>query len=242
MGQLICEMHYCWKNYRAARRDADRRRRERNRDPFTYCRLPTSVRRKIIWEEIEVVAVNATKGKGLVARKDLPAGLCIPYGGVFCPRWEQKAAEKHCNDNGEHLTSHGAAARCKDAAGKTVWGMMDAHPRHMRERKVPEGAWPGGFCNQADRREDQNADLIQHDGKCTAPAYDWMDARCCNLFVKLNRSVSAGEEILVDYRYSRSKQTRLGVGFDAKRPRVVSDYSFRKRKPIGKYGETQLIV
>jgi hypothetical protein len=64
----------------------------------------------------------------------------------------------------------------------------------MQERGIPAGAWPGGYCNQADQPEAQNAELLQHEGKCTAPSYDWMDEQCHNLFVKLKRPVPAGEE------------------------------------------------
>jgi hypothetical protein len=35
-----------------------------------------------------------------------------------------------------------------------------AHPQLMQDRGVPSGAWPGGYCNQADRSEDLNADLL----------------------------------------------------------------------------------
>jgi hypothetical protein len=45
-----------------------------------------------------------------------------------------------------------------------------------------------------DQPEAQNAELLQHEGKCTAPSYDWMDEQCHNLFVKLKRPVPAGEE------------------------------------------------
>ncbi len=66
--------------------------------------------------------------------------------------------------------------------------MMDAHPQLMQDhRGIPAGAWPGGYCNQADRSEDLNAELLQHDGKCDVPTYQWMDDRCRNLFVKLRR-------------------------------------------------------
>ena len=119
--------------------------------------------------------------------------------------------------------------------------MLDAHPRIMQARKVPPGAWPGGFCNQADQVTEQNAELLQHEGCCTAPAYDWMDEQCHNLFVKLTRPVSAGEEILVDYAYSANWQTRLGFGFDAKRPKVASEYVFRPRKKAGKYGDVKIV-
>ena len=67
----------------------------------------------------------------------------------------------------------------------------------MQDRGIPVGAWPGGHCNQADRIEDLNADLLQHEGKCNAPAYEWMDDRCRTLFVRLRKPVREGEEILI---------------------------------------------
>ena len=119
--------------------------------------------------------------------------------------------------------------------------MQDAHPRIMQERKIPAGAWPGGYCNQADQPEVQNAELLQHEGICTAPGYAWMDEKSHNLFVNLKRPVPAGEEILVDYAYSARKQTVLGFGFKARRPKVTSEYEFRPRKKVGKYGDIQVV-
>jgi hypothetical protein len=119
--------------------------------------------------------------------------------------------------------------------------MQDAHPRIMQERKIPAGAWPGGYCNQADQPEAQNAELLQHEGICIAPVYAWMDEKSHNLFVKLKRLVPAGEEILVDYAYSARKQTVLGFGFKARRPKVTSEYEFRPRKKVGKYGDIQVV-
>ena len=71
--------------------------------------------------------------------------------------------------------SHGAEVQCVGEGGTEEWGMIDAHPQLMQDRGIPVGAWPGGYCNQADRVEDLNADLLQHEGTCKAPAYEWMD-------------------------------------------------------------------
>ena len=183
---------------------------------------------------------GTVKGTGVVAKKTLPKGLCIPYGGIYRTAQDLKSLSKHCNDRDRHLASYVASVRCRNVEGKLEWGILDAHPRVMRERKIPTGAWPGGFCNQADTPEEQNAKLIQHDGKCTAPAYEWMDEQC-QLFVKLERPVYAGKEVLIDYAYSSSKQTRLGFGFKARRPNVESDYEFRPRNKTRKYGEMQIV-
>eukprot|EP01036_Dinobryon_divergens_P040818 gene40818-54025_t len=187
---------------RAQRRYAAQRRREANRDPFTYCMLPRTTRQGLVWDEIELLVKESSKGTGLFAKKDLPRNLCIPYGGIYRSPQEQATLVRHCNDRDRHLTSHGASVRKKTAEGTHEWGMQDAHPRIMHERGIPAGAWPGGYCNQADQPEAQNAELLQHEGKCTAPSYDWMDEQCNNLFVKLKRPVPAGEEILVDYAYN----------------------------------------
>ena len=90
--------------------------------------------------------------------------------------------------------------------------MIDAHPQLMQDRGIPAGAWPVGYCNQADRGKDLNADLLQHDGKCDVLTNQWIDNRCRNLFVKLRQPVRAGEEVLVDYRYSARRQTLWGFG------------------------------
>ena len=227
--------------FRARRRIAARRRKEAKRDPFTYCHLPKTTRQGVVWEEIELVSTDSIKGTKLVAKKALPEDLCIPYGGIYRTPQELETLSRHWNDRNRHLTSHGASVTRVNAEGKREWGMMDAHPRVMQTRKVPPGAWPGGYCNQADRPEDQNADLLQHEGNCTAPAYEWMDGQCNNLFVKLKQPVGAGEEILVNYAYSANRQTRRGFGFDAKRPKVESDYEFRPRKRTGKYGEIEIV-
>ena len=185
---------------------------------------------------------ESSKGTGLFAKKDLPRNLCIPYGGIYRSPQEQATLVRHCNDRDRHLTSHGASVRKKTAEGTHEWGMQDAHPRIMHERGIPAGAWPGGYCNQADQPEAQNAELLQHEGKCTAPSYDWMDEQCNNLFVKLKRPVPAGEEILVDYAYNARKQTILGFGFKAKRPKVNSEYELRPRRhaPGRKYGDIEI--
>ena len=40
---------------------------------------------------------------------------------------------------------------------------------------------PGAYCNQGVTRAELNGKLLQHDERCTAPAYLWMDVRClCN--------------------------------------------------------------
>jgi hypothetical protein len=195
----------------------------------------------MVWKEIELTTVSNSSGRGVIAKKALPQDLCIPYGGIYRTNEEMTAISRHCNEKGYHRISHGAAVEVKGDRGKKEWGMMDAHPQLLQERGVPEGAWPGGYCNQANRREDQNADLLQHDGKCDVPPYAHMDDRCRNLFVKLKRPVTAGEEILVDYGYSVTRQTQWGFGFDAKLPKVISDYTLRQRKPKEKYGETQII-
>ena len=222
---------------------ADKRRRDEKNlpDPFSYCEMPQLTRRGMVWKEIEVTTVSESSGRGLIAKKELPKDLCIPYGGIYRTHEEMTAISKHSNENGYRRISHGAEVEVKGARGKKEQGMMDAHPQLLQERGVPEGAWPGGYCNQANRREDQNADLLQHDGKCDALPYAYMDDKCRNLFVKLRRPVAVGEEILVDYGYSVTRQTRWGFGFDAKLPKVKSDYTLRKRKPMKKYGETQII-
>jgi hypothetical protein len=69
-----------------------------------------------------------------------------------------------------------------------------------------------------------------------------MDEQCHNLFVKLKRPVPAGEEILVDYAYSARKQTVLGFGFKAKRPKINSEYELRPRHHVSgwKYGDVEI--
>eukprot|EP01036_Dinobryon_divergens_P029992 gene29992-39172_t len=159
-----------------------------------------------------------------MAKKDLPKDLCIPYGGIYRTPQELKSLSRHCNDRDRHLTLYVAAVSCTNTDGVLEWGALDAHPRVMQARKIPLGAWPGSFCNQADQPTEQNAELLQHEGSCATPAYEWMDEQCHNLFLKLKRPVRAGEEILVDFAYSARRQTRLGFGFDARRPKVESEY------------------
>ena len=195
----------------------------------------------MVWEEIEFTTVNESSGRRIIAKKALPQDLCIPYGGIYRPKRKMDSLSRHCNEKGYRRISHGAAVEVKGLQGKKEWGMMDAHPQLLQERGIAEGAWPGGYCNQANHRDEQNADLLQHDGKCDVPPYLHMGERCRNLFVKLSRPVTAGEEILVDYGYSVTRQTRWGFGYDAKLPKETSDYTLRQRKPMPKYGETQIV-
>jgi len=202
-----------------------------------------TTRQGVIWSEIELRANSPAKGVGLIAKVDLPKDLCIPYGGIYLNPQEMETLVRHCNDGTRyHRISHGASVACRGPRGETEWGMMDAHPQLMQERKIPLGAWPGGYCNQADRKGDLNADLLQHDGKCEVPSYSWMDERCRNLFVKLRRPVRAGEEILVDYGYSSARQTRWGFGLLAKHPKVPLDCVLRPRSAkVGKYGDMRVV-
>ena len=155
-------------------------------------------RQGIVWEEIELSAPNPAKGVGLFTKVDLSKDLCIPYGGVYLNPQEKETLVRHGNEDKRHRRiSHGAEVHCVGPGGAKEWGMMDAHPQLMQGSGIPVGAWPGGYCNQADRVEDLNADLLQHEGKCNAPAYEWMDDRCRTLFVRLRKPVREGEEILI---------------------------------------------
>ena len=97
---------------RARRRANAHRRKAVSRDPFTYCDLPKATRKGIIWNEFELVIRDPTKGIGLVAKKDLPKNLCIPYGGKYLTPREWKYLYKHCNDGGFHRISHTAEVDC----------------------------------------------------------------------------------------------------------------------------------
>jgi len=224
---------------------ASQRRKQQKVDPFTYCQIPKRTRQGVVWAEFSLSASDPAKGVGLVAKMDLPKDLCIPYGGVYLDRQEMETLVRHCNDGKRHhRTSHGASVECQGPGGVKEWGMMDAHPLLMKQRNIPAGAWPGGYCNQTDRIEDLNADLLQHDGTCAVPAYEWMDGRCRNLFVRLRRPVRAGEEILVDYGYSAARQTRWGFGPLAKHPKtpLASKQNLRPRSIKTRvYGEVQII-
>ena len=237
-------MHAYTIRCRAQKRQAAHRRRQAKIDPFTYCRIPRTTRHGVVWEEIELSTQDTAKGVGLFAKIDLPKDLCIPYGGVYVNPQEKETLVRHGNEGKRyHRIWHGAEVRCVGEGGTEEWGMMDAHPQLMQARGIPAGAWPGGYCNQADRSEDLNADLLQHDGKCTVPMYQWMDDRCRNLFVKLRRPVRAGEEILVEYGYSARRQSLWGFGPLAKRPKVplASKSNLRPRNvKTGPYGEMQI--
>jgi hypothetical protein len=66
----------------------------------------------IIWNEFELVIRDPTKRIGLMAKKDLPKNLCIPYGGKYLTPREWKYLYKHCNDGGFHRISHTAEVDC----------------------------------------------------------------------------------------------------------------------------------
>jgi hypothetical protein len=203
--------------------------------------LPNSIKGKYIWKEVNIGSTDTIKGAGLFASKDLPPNFCIPFGGVYRTRNEWYSITHHINTRTLfNRTSHSAEA-VRSIGRKREKGVADAHPSNLVERQAPFNAWPGAYCNQADQPEAQNGILVQHDGRCNAPNYEWLDKRCKNLFVKLLHPVIAGEEILIDYGYSKHKQTRLGFGYDAKKQKVKSSYTLRKRKHDIKYGETQIV-
>ena len=237
----IAIIYFLINNCRALLPAAAHHRNQNDNDPTTYCRIPKVSRNGVVWAEIEFATLDPAKGTGIVARIDLPKDLCIPYGGVYRNQQEVETQVRHCNDGMQHRLSHSASVECLNKEGIKEKGMMDAHPKIMKNRGVPPGAWPGGYCNQADFPETQNADILQYYGTCEAPKYEWMDEQCHNLFVKLRRPVRAGEEVLVDYGYSASRQTRWGFGFKAKRVKLNSEYTFRPRTKTEKYGVTRII-
>jgi hypothetical protein len=106
-------------------------RKAANRDPFTYFKLPRATRNGIIWNEFELVIRDPTKGIGLVAKKDLPKNLCIPYGGKCLTPREWKHLYKHCNDGGFHRISHTAEEDYLRDDGEVELGALDAHPTRM---------------------------------------------------------------------------------------------------------------
>ena len=104
-------------------------------DPFTYCELPRATRNAIIWNEFELVIKDPTKGiVGLLAKKNLPKNLGIPYGGrkyLKPPEW--KHLYKHCNDGGFRRISHTAEVNSLREDGEVVeLGALDAHPSWMQ--------------------------------------------------------------------------------------------------------------
>ena len=127
---------------------------------------------------------NPLKGLGLVMKVAKPGGFCIPYGGRYKDPQEKETMIRHCNDGKHyHRISHCSAVEIDGSNGEKEWGCMDAHPRLMEECGIPFGAWPGGYCNQANNEEELNAILLQHGGKCTAPAYEYLDDRCRTLWL-----------------------------------------------------------
>ena len=172
----------------------------------------------------------------------LPKDFCFPFGGIYRTIDEWQNIKKRVNTRTEvHRTSHAAEVLHFGRTGKKQYGVADAHPSNLRSSQLPYNAWPGAYCNQANQPIDQNGELFQHQGKCSAPIYSWIDKRCRNLFVRIIRPVAAGEEVLLNYNYSKHKQTRLGFGYEAKLPKIQSNYSFRKRDNDRKYGNTVVI-
>ena len=178
----------------------------------------------------------------MFAKQLLPKDFCFPFGGIYrtCEEWDN--IKKHVNTKTEnHRTSHAAEVIDLTRSGKKKYGVADAHPSNLKSLQLPFNAWPGALCNQANQPIEQNGELFQHQGKCSSPKYSWIDKRCRNLFVKIIRPVAAGEEVFVNYNYSKHKQTRLGFGYEAKFPKIKSNYSFRKRNNDKKYGDTVII-
>jgi hypothetical protein len=194
------------------------------------------------WKEFCIRFVDCCKGNGVFARINLPAGFCFPFGGLYKTLQEWHNITHHVNTTKVlNRTSHASEVVIVRTGKKKEKGVADAHPSHLVNIHAPFNAWPGAYCNQADQLTDQNAELFSHEGKCTAPRYDFIENKCRNLFVKLLRPVTAGEEIVLDYKYTKHKQTRLGIGYDAKKLKVKSTYSLRKQQKVEKYGETQII-
>ena len=185
--------------------------------------------------------MNPVRGLGLVMKVAKPADFCIPYGGRYRDPQEKETMIRHSNDGKYHRRiSHCATVEIIGSHGEKERGCMDAHPRVMGEQGIPAGAWPGGFCNQANNKLELNAVLLQHEGKCTAPRYEYLDDRCRYLFIKTTKPVAAGEELLVDYGYSVTRQTLWGFGLKAKQPKIRSEYVFRPRTRTEKYGAAKI--
>jgi len=204
---------------RERRRLAARRRKLKKLDPFKYCQMPKLTRLGILWKEIEIVDSGTVKGKIVRAREDLPEGLCIPYGGIFRSHQEAMNIAKHNNRGAERRNSHGAAFEIVGEKKRKEYGMVDAHPNLMQDKGIPDGAWPGGFCNQADLPEQINAVLFQHDGECRAPHYDYMDDRARTLFVRTLRAISIASERKSSKNTHIVRRGRHGGGSDRERRR-----------------------
>jgi len=214
------------------------KKRQPPTDPNEYCNPPRLLNGRSIWREYAEEPSKHATGLGIFPKLLLRKKFSFPYCGVWRTEQERRSMAKHNNEGKLHRNSHVAQYEGINADGKLEMGIVDAHPDIRVAMGYPRGAWPGSCCNQANRVEDVNAELVQHDGYCAAPVYPYTDERCNRLFIRLLRDVQVGEEILVDYGYSKRQQTIWGFGPDAKsKIRVASDYSLRKKdKAPTKYG------
>ena len=169
--------------------------------------MPTTTRKGYVWEEFSVENTDSVNGRGLFAKVDLPTNFCIPFGGVYRPCFEWQRIEKHRNQAEYTRNSYAVSVTLTDENGTKEEGVMDAHPKVLENLSgAPSNAWPGANCKQALQEQHQNADHFQNEGQFSAPSYEWMDEKCRNLFVKLKRPIKVGDEILVNYNYSKTRQ------------------------------------
>jgi len=165
-------------------------------DPRTY---------SYIYLGIEIFD-TINKGKGIRATSRLVPGDIFPYGGIYIDDavWmqnQQKNAGRIVNYTGYMIDSG------FNKEGLAV-AWLDGHPRHY-PCGAPNNGWPGTMVNEPDVGGSPNAELVLIDLTNTTPKYPHICSNM-NVFVCARKVIEPGEEVTVDYGYSRRVYARLG--------------------------------
>lgn len=149
------------------------------------------------------------KGLGVIARRSLPPGLLIPYGGV--PVEAQEVRNLRKNSGRKSNPSDYIVANKWDSCGNEI-AWVDGRIRRYPDNR-PKFVWIATFCNEPSNPGDQyNAKLVAFPRDSFIKEYP--DVSCdSRVFVQTMKPVPKGAEILVDYHWSRRRYASNRRGY-----------------------------
>jgi hypothetical protein len=166
------------------------------------------------------------KGLGIRVTQNLSPGFMIPFGGHF--RNDKTCIENALKNSGKNNHTRYLVESLFDKDGKAV-AWLDAHER-LYNIGVPKNkyAWIGSLVNEPGMGEKCNSELVWIRGS-RRPKYPHM-CNNMNVFLKVIMTIQCGEEILVDYRYSKTSYKKLGYLPVKFQNAKVVDYNTTTRK------------
>lgn len=151
------------------------------------------------------VFTTENKGLGLRATQNLSPGCLIPFGGLF--RRDETCIENAFKNSGKNDYTRYLIVSQFNKDGKAV-AWLDAHDRlyNMGVKKA-KFAWIGSLVNEPGMGEFCNSELVWIEG-LKRPKYPYM-CKNMNVFLQVLTTVRVGDEILVDYQYSKTSYKKL---------------------------------